>query len=290
MTDSAHDNEPRSTSAFDALLPPRMAERAEETGARKAALDLPALSVLSVLAGAFIALGAVFFTVALAGAGDSPSGSVRILAGVAFSLGLVLVIVGGAELFTGNSLVVMAWAARRISARSLLRNWAITYVGNFAGAVATAGLVVMAGTYRIEGVGDVALRVAAHKVDLGFGQAMALGILCNGLVCLAVWLTYSARSTADRVLVIVPPITAFVASGFEHSIANMYFVPFALLLAWSDPAFVAAHGPERISETLTWGRFLVANLLPVTLGNLIGGVGLVGAVYWFVYLRRRLGP
>jgi formate transporter len=275
---------------FDAVLPPHMAERAEEAGARKAALDLPALSVLSVLGGAFIALGAVFFTVALAGAGDSPSGSMRVLAGVAFSLGLVLVVVGGAELFTGNSLIVMAWAARRISARALLRNWAITYVGNFIGAVATAGLVVAAGTYRIEGVGDVALRVAAHKLDLGFGQAVALGILCNGLVCLGVWLTYSARSTADRVLVIVPPITAFVAAGFEHSIANMYFVPFALLLAWSDPAFVGAHGPERISETLTWGRFLVANLLPVTLGNLIGGVGLVGAVYWFVYLRRRWSP
>lgn len=205
-----------------------MAERAEEAGARKAALDLPALSVLSVLAGAFIALGAVFFTVALAGAGDAPSGPMRVLAGVAFSLGLVLVVVGGAELFTGNSLIVMAWAARRISARALVRSWAITY--------------------RIEGVGDVALRIAAHKVELGFGQAIALGILCNGLVCLAVWLTYSARSTPDRVLVIVPPITASVAAGFEHSIANMYFVPFALLLASSDPAFVAAHGPERISE------------------------------------------
>jgi formate transporter len=273
--------------AFDALLPPHMAERAEETGARKAALDFPALAALSILAGAFIALGAVFFTVALAGAGDQPAGPVRILAGVAFSLGLVLVVVGGGELFTGNSLIVMAWAARRISARAIARNWAITYAGNFVGAVATAGLVVAAGTYRVGGIGEVALRVAASKLDLGFGQAVALGILCNGLVCLAVWLTYSARSTADRVLVVVPPVTAFVAAGFEHSIANMYFVPFALLLAWLDPAFVAAHGGGRIAETLTWGRFLVGNLLPVTLGNLIGGVGLVGAVYWFVYLRRR---
>jgi formate/nitrite transporter len=287
MTDSAHDAGLRAMVTFDALLPPHMAERAEETGARKATLDFPALAALSILAGAFIALGAVFFTVALAGAGDQPPGSVRMFAGVAFSLGLVLVVVGGGELFTGNSLIVMAWAARRIPVRAVARNWAITYAGNFAGAVATAGLVVAAETYRVGDMGEVALRVAASKLDLGFGQAVALGILGNGLVCLAVWLTYSARSTADRVLVVVLPVAAFVAAGFEHSIANMYFIPFAILLAWLDPAFVAAHGGERIHETLTWGRFVFGNLLPVTLGNLIGGVGLVGAVYWFVYLRHR---
>jgi formate/nitrite transporter len=183
----------------------------------------------------------------------------------------------------------MAWAGHRISTRALLRSWVIAYAGNFAGAVATAGLVVAAGGYRLgDGAfGEIALRIAAQKLELGVGRALALGILCNALVCLAVWLTYSARSTADRILVIVPPITAFVAAGFEHSIANMYFVPFALLLAGSDPAFVAGHGLERTVEVLAWGRFLLGNLLPVTLGNLVGGGALVGAVYWFVYLRPR---
>jgi formate/nitrite transporter len=273
--------------AFDALLPPEMARRAEETGVRKAALDAPALLALAVLAGAFIALGAVFSTVALAGAGPAPWGAVRVLAGTVFSLGLVLVVVGGAELFTGNNLLVMAWAGGRIGTAALLRNWALVYLGNFAGAAGIATLLVAARTHEAGGgaVGAAALAIAAQKVALDVGQAVALGILCNVLVCLGVWLTYSARTTADRVLAVVPPIAAFVAAGFEHSVANMYFVPYALLVAALDPAFVAARGLGAHAEALSWGAFLARNLLPVTLGNLIGGAVLVGAVYWFVYLR-----
>lgn len=272
---------------FDALLPPEMAKRAEDIGAAKVSMGAPCVLVLATLAGAFIALGGVFATVALAGTAGAPWGPARVLAGVVFSLGLILVLVGGAELFTGNALIVMAWADRRVRTRAVLANWALVYAGNFAGAVAIAALVALAGTHRMGNgaFGVAAIDIATAKLRLGFGQAVALGILCNLLVCLAVWLTLSARTTADRILAIVPPISAFVAAGFEHSIANMYFVPFALLVAGNDPAFVAANGLATQAETLAWTRFVVANLVPVTMGNVIGGVVLVGVVYWFVYLR-----
>ena len=211
------------------------------------------------------------------------------LAGVVFSVGLILVIVGGAELFTGNNLIVMAWAGGRVSTWALLRNWTLVYVGNFAGAVGIALLAWGARLHEAGGgaVGATALAIAVAKLQLGFVQAVLLGVLCNVLVCLAVWLAYSARSTTDRVLAIVPPIAAFVAAGFEHSVANMYFVPFALLVSSLDPGFVGARGVDV--HALTWDGFLVRNLLPVTLGNLIGGALLVGGVYWFVYLRGRPG-
>ncbi|HEY7520627.1 MAG TPA: formate/nitrite transporter family protein [Methylomirabilota bacterium] len=270
--------------SLDALLPPAMARRAEAVGAAKSAMDAGRLATLAVLAGSFIALGAIFATVALAG-GDAPWGSTRVLAGVVFSVGLVLVVVGGAELFTGNNLIVMAWAGRRVRAGAVVRNWTIVYAGNFAGALGVALAVSVARLHESGGgaLGTAALAIATAKVRLDFEQAVALGVLCNVLVCLAVWLSYSARSTTDRVVAVVPPIAAFVAAGFEHSVANMYFVPFALLLTHVDPAFVAAHAADP--HVLTWGRFLVGNLLPVTLGNLIGGTLLVGLVYWFVYLR-----
>lgn len=276
---------------LDALLPPEMARRAEAIGVRKVAMDSLTTFTLAVLAGAFIAMGGVFATTALAGAGSAPWGATRVLAGVAFSVGLVLVVVGGAELFTGNNLIIMAWAGRRVSTGALLRNWLIVFAGNFVGTSGTAVLVYLGGTHRGGGgaFGVTALAIAHAKVELGFTQAIALGVLCNTLVCLAVWLTLSARTTADRILAIVPPISAFVATGFEHSVANMYFVPFGLLIASLDPGFAAeartvAHSPHP----LTWGVFLSHNLLPVTIGNVIGGAGLVGLVYWFVYLRPRL--
>ena len=276
-------------SPLDALLPPEMAQRAEEIGAAKVTMDRGRLLALAVLAGAFIAFGGIFSTVALAGASGAPWGATRVLAGVVFSVGLILVIVGGAELFTGNNLIVMAWAGGRVSTWALLRNWTLVYVGNFAGAVGIALLACGGRLHEAGGgaVGATALGIAAAKLQLGFVQAVLLGILCNVLVCLAVWLAYSARSTTDRVLAIVPPIAAFVAAGFEHSVANMYFVPFALLVTFLDPGFTAARVIDI--HTLTWGDFIVRNLLPVTLGNVIGGALLVGGVYWFVYLRPRPG-
>jgi len=277
MTDDGSEN----ALHLNALLPQEMARRAEEIGARKVAMDALGTLALAVLAGAFIALGGVFATTTLAGTGAAPWGAMRVLAGVTFSLGLILVIVGGAELFTGNALIVMAWASRRVTTRALLRNWLIVFVGNFLGAAATAGLVFLGGVHHFGGggVGVTALGIAHAKLQLGFGQAVALGILCNALVCLAVWLSYSARTTADRILAIVPPISAFVAAGFEHSIANMYFFSVALLLKWHGLALPP--GGDAITVAGMFG-----NLGPVIAGNLTGGSVLVALVYWVIYLRR----
>jgi formate transporter FocA len=280
-----------SGSPIDALLPADMAVKAEEVGIKKAGMDGARMFALAVLAGAFIALGAVFSTAVTAGiAVQVPYGVVRLLAGVVFSVGLILVIAGGAELFTGNNLIAMAWAGGKVSTTQLLRNWLIVYLGNFVGAVGTAALVFLSGQYAFGGgaVGANALATANAKCGFGFTQAVVLGVLCNGLVCLAVWLSYGARSTADKVLAIVPPISAFVAAGFEHSVANMYFIPVGLFIqAGAGDSFWAAAGKTAADyPDLTWGGFLINNLLPVTLGNILGGTLLVGAVYWFVYLRK----
>lgn len=280
---------------IDALLPNEMAQRAEEIGVKKALMDFPALFVLSVLAGAFIAFGAIFSTITAAGAEVFLSfGVTKLLSGLVFSLGLILVVVGGAELFTGNNLIVMAWANRRVSTFQVLRNWTIVYLGNFVGAFGAALLVFLSGQYLFGNgaVGATALSIAKTKSTLGFGQAVALGILCNVLVCLAVWMNFSGRTTTDKVLAVFPPITAFVACGFEHSIANMYFIPIGILVKTSAPeAFWTQIG--RTAEdysSLTVEKFLLGNLLPVTIGNVIGGAVLVGIVYWFVYLRKRSAP
>ncbi len=273
---------------IDALLPVEMAQRAEQIGVRKAEMAGTGLFALAVLAGAFVALGAIFSTTVAAGAtGVLPYGIVRLLVGLSFCLGLILVIVGGAELFTGNNLIVMAWASGKVTTAALLRNWSIVYLGNFVGALGTAVLLLASKQYTFGGgvVGVNTLTIANTKVHFGFIQALALGALCNALVCLAIWLTFSARSTGDKILAIIFPITAFVTAGFEHSIANMYFIPMALLIKAFDPAFVAKSGLEL--SALTWRTFLVNNLLPVTIGNIGGGVVLVAAVYWVVFLRRR---
>ena len=272
---------------IDALLPGEMATRAEYVGVRKA--EAPALTTftLAILAGAFIALGAVFATNTAAGSSALPFGVAKLLTGLVFCLGLILVVVGGAELFTGNNLIVMAWASGKVTGRALLRNWLIVYAGNFVGSFGTALLVLWSKQYTFGGgaVGETALKIAAGKTSLDFFQAMALGVLCNALVCLAVWLTFSARSTIDKIAAIIFPITAFVAAGFEHSVANMYFVPFGLLVKGLDPAFVAERGLNLTN--LTWDNFLINNLLPVTIGNIIGGAVLVAAIYWSVFLRNR---
>lgn len=270
---------------IDALMPQQMAEKAEAIGVRKAGMAFSPLLALSILAGAFIGLGALFATTVYAGSSTLPYGVARLLMGLTFCLGLILVIVAGAELFTGNNLIVMAWASRKVTTARLLHNWVIVYLGNFVGALGTALLVFLSGQYNFGNgaVGETALKIAVAKVNLGFVEAVALGILCNGLVCLAVWLTYSARSTADKILAIIFPITAFVAASFEHSIANMYFIPYGLFIKVFDPMFAVAHNIDL--SPLTWSSFLLKNLLPVTIGNIIGGAGLVAIVYWFIYLN-----
>lgn len=275
---------------IDALLPGEMAAKAERIGVKKAHLNSLSMFVLAVLAGAFIALGAILSTTVVAGAGPVlPYGVTRLLAGFVFSLGLILVVVGGAELFTGNNLIVMAWAHRTVSTRLLLKNWAIVYTGNFVGSIATAVIMFFTSQYTFGSgaVGAAALSTANAKVGYDFLQAIMLGIMCNALVCLAVWLTFSARTVSDKIMAILPPITAFVAAGFEHSIANMYFIPMGLFIRSGAPASFWTNIGKTAADygNLTWDRFLINNLLPVTIGNIIGGTLMVGAVYWFVYLR-----
>ena len=283
------DSTPSSAFSLDALLPADIAKRAEAIGARKCQLPFWPLLTLAILAGAFIALGAIFSTTVSAGTnGNLPFGVARLLAGLVFCLGLILVIVGGAELFTGNTLISMAWASGTVSTQDLLRNWAIVYVGNLLGALSTAVLIYSSAQYTFGGgiVGLTMLEIARVKTTLPFGQALSLGILCNALVCLAVWLSLGAHTTTDKILAILFPISAFVAAGFEHSIANMYFIPIGLLVK-TNAAFLTTIGKSATDyASLTWTNFLCVNLLPVTIGNIIGGVGLVGLVYWFIYLRR----
>ncbi len=277
--------------AIDALLPVEMALAAESAGVRKTRLDIMSLLMLAILGGAFIALGAMFATTVLAGAnGTIPYGLTRLLAGVPFCLGLILVIVGGAELFTGNALMVMAWAAGKVRLLEMLRAWLIVYIGNFIGAAGTALLVFLSGQYLAGkgAVAGVALKIATDKASLPFDQALFLGILCNVLVCLAVWLSIGARTTSGKVLAIVFPVSAFVAAGFEHSVANMYFVPLGLFIKDHAPSELWSQvgGDPTNFADLTWSRFFFG-LIPVTIGNIIGGGGLVGGVYWFIYLRKQ---
>src|SRR5512136_1288469 len=282
--------QPAKEVSFDALLPAEMAVKAAETGVKKTGLDILRMFLLDILAGAFIAMGAIFATTVSAGASALPYGVTRLLAGLSFTLGLILVVVSGSELFTGNNLIIIAFANRRITLAKLLRNWGVVYLGNFVGALLTAYLMFLARQYTFGSgsIGLAALNTGEAKTALGFAQAIVLGIFCNALVCMAVWMCYSARSTIDKILAIIPPISAFVAAGFEHSIANMYFIPVALFIkSMGTPAFF-----EAIKKTpadfphLTWGNFLLANLIPVTIGNIIGGVVMVGLMYWFIYLSK----
>lgn len=274
---------------IDSLMPSEMAVQAELVGVSKANMSASKTLVLAMLAGAFIAFGSIFFTAVTAGS-TLPYGITRLVGGISFSLGLVLVIVGGAELFTGNNLIVMAWANNKISTSQILKNWVLVYIGNMTGALFVAVLLFFSGQYLFASgmVGINILNIAKAKCELGFTQAITLGILCNILVCLAVWLCFSSKSVSGKIMSIVFPITAFVASGFEHSIANMYFIPEAILvLNHGDTQFLALAGSsEQKYESITWSNYLLHNLIPVTIGNIIGGAVLVGLVYWFVFLRK----
>jgi formate/nitrite transporter len=273
---------------IDAYTPAQMAARVEKAGIGKANLDGLTMFALAMLAGAFIALGAIFYTFVVHDSSLS-LGLTQLLGGLAFCLGLILVIVAGAELFTGNNLIVMAWVSGNISMGQLLRNWVIVYIGNFVGALIMVILIYLSGHWEFNDVGIKALLIANQKVNLPFTEALVKGILCNMLVCLAVWLCFAGRSVTDKILAILFPISAFVALGFEHSVANMYFIPAGLLLledaGMVSAASQAAGGALDLSR-LTINGYLIGNLLPVTLGNIIGGGFLVATVYWFVYLRK----
>lgn len=266
------DNQAPIKNVYDAYTPAEIAARVELAGTAKAQLPILQTLTLSILAGAFIGIGSMFYIVTITGA-DMGFGPQRLLGGLVFSLGLILVVIAGAELFTGNNLIAMAWADNKISTPQLLKNWGLVYAGNFIGSLATALMFYAAGVLDL-GDGSVALTaqtIANAKTELNILQSFFRGILCNTLVCLAVWMCYAAHSVAGKVLVIVFPVSAFVALGLEHSVANMFLLPIGYLAG---------------STEITLSEF-AANMIPVTLGNIVGGSLFVALVYWIVFIRDR---
>ncbi|MGZ9224400.1 MAG: formate/nitrite transporter family protein [Anaerolineales bacterium] len=273
--------------SVDDLTPAQIADKVVTICVKKTGYEFWTMFALALFGGAFIAFGAIIATTVGTLPKDFPFGVAAILKGLVFTVGLILVIVGGAELFTGNNLILLAVLCNKARLSGMLRNWVVVYLGNFVGAIIIAILIALSRQYTMGGggIGQTMFKIAEAKSSLAFGPAVALGILCNILVCMAVWMAISARTTAGKIAAIIPPIATFVAAGFEHSIANMYFMPVALFIKAFDPAFVATLGFDIAH--VTWGNFLANNLLPVTIGNIIGGTIFVDAMYWFIFLRDR---
>ena len=270
--------------SVDAYKPKEIGDRIETVSISKGSTDLSRIFMLSLIAGAHIAFAAVFYTIVIHDSTMS-SGMTRLVGGLVFCLGLVLVVVAGSELFTGNNLLVMAYTDKKITFKQLMANWIVVFIGNFIGSLGIVLLIYLSEHWLMNGglVGAKAVLIANGKVNLGFMAAFSRGILCNTLVCLAVWLCFACRSVTDKILAIIFPITAFVAMGFEHSVANMYFIP-AGIIAKADPIIMKALGSADLSQLDMAGFF--GNLIPVTLGNIVGGSFFVGMVYWFIYLRK----
>lgn len=279
MSDSIQDG------SLDAYTPTEMAYRVETVGVAKARMALVPMLGLGIMAGAFISFGAMNFLTVMA------QGLPRMVAAISFSLGLVLVIVASAEMFTGNNLIAMAWAQGKVRTSELMRNWFWVYLTNLIGCLAMVGLAYLAGFLQSVdlNVGVQALKTAVTKTNLSFTEAFFKGILCNALVCLAVWLCFAARSVVDRIFCIIFPIAAFVNMGFEHSVANMFFIPLGML-AGMDPEILAVAGvaPEAMTHLNLQG--FVSNIVAVTLGNIFGGTVLVAGMYYIVYMRGQRRP
>lgn len=271
---------------FDDYSPTDMTTRVEQAAKRKANLHWISLLMLSILAGSFIAIGAEFFTLAVFDSTLS-IGFTRIIGGICFSIGLILVVIAGGELFTGNTLLMIGFASGTVTYKQVLKNWSVSYLGNFVGAMGLVLLVFLSDLWKMKSfaMGVKIVQIAADKTNLTFLQGFSRGILCNVLVCLAVWMCFSARSVISKIAAIVFPITAFVALSFEHSIANMYFIPMGLMIK-NNPdvlAGIAKNLPELNMSHLNIMGFL-GNLLSVTLGNIVGGAIMVGFVYWMIFV------
>jgi formate/nitrite transporter len=268
---------------FNAYGPAEIQEAIEKVGVKKANMPFLPSFMLAVIAGGSIGLGALYYTIVASDA-DLSFATVRVVGGLVFSLGLTLVIVGGAELFTGNNLIIMAWASGRVSSREMLRNWVIVYCGNLVGSLGLVVLVLFSHHLDMNGgrIGLSILNTAVAKISPDMVTLFFKGILCNVLVCLGVWLAYAGRSVTDKIVGLILPISAFVAAGFEHCIANMYFLP----LAWLQT--VTGKVPAGFDASLITIPGIIHNLVPVTLGNIVGGAGLVGFVYWTIY-RKDVG-
>jgi formate/nitrite transporter len=269
---------------LNAYSPAEIKEAVEKVGIRKTRLPFQASFMLAIVAGGSIGFGALYYTVVASDAGLSFA-VMRVVGGLVFSLGLTLVVVGGAELFTGNNLIVMAWASGNVSTREMLLNWAIVYFGNLVGSLGLVVLVFFSHHVDMNGgrIGLSILNTAVAKIQPDVVTLFFKGILCNVLVCAAVWLAYAGRSVTDKILALILPISAFVAAGFEHCVANMYFLPLAWLLTETGNV------PPDFDTSLITISGIIHNLVPVTLGNIVGGAGLVGVVYWAIY-RAAFGP
>ncbi len=274
---------------FDLLLPAAMAKVAEEAGVYKATKHPLKTFYLAITAGVFISIAFVFYITATTGTAAMPFGMTKLIGGICFSLGLILCVICGADLFTSTVLIVVAKASGRITWGQLTRNWLNVYVGNLIGALLFVILMWLSGEYMTAngGWGLNVLQTASHKVEHTFIEAVCLGILANLMVCLAVWMSYSGRSLVDKAFIMILPVAMFVASGFEHSIANMFMIPMGIVIRhFGSPEFWSAihASPDQFSH-LTVMNFIIDNLIPVTIGNIIGGGLLVGLTYWVIYLR-----
>ncbi|WP_260115564.1 formate transporter FocA [Vibrio sp. SS-MA-C1-2] len=277
---------------FDALMPADMAHLAEETGVYKATKKQIQSFYLAITAGVFISIAFVFYTTVTTGSADMSYGMAKFVGGLAFSLGLILVVICGGELFTSSVLTTVARASNRITTLQLLKNWAVVYIGNFIGAILFVICIWFAGQHMAAHGewGINAMKIAQHKLHHTFSQAVFLGILCNLMVCLAVWMTYSCRSATDKIMVMILPVAMFVASGFEHCIANMFMIPMGILIhSFASPEFWTMTGinPDQFAD-LTTSNFIFNNLIPVTIGNILGGGLFVGMTYWFIHRRSEL--
>jgi len=281
--ETAMDKPNQGVLGLDCYSPAEIEDKVETLGVKKARMPFAASFLLAMMAGSGIGLGGLFFCIVLADPALSFAVQ-RVLGGVVFSLGLALVVIGGAELFTGNNLLVMAWLSRRITAAEVLKNWTVVWIGNLFGALALVVLVFLSHHWAMNdgAVGAAMVKLAVAKIEPDFVTLFCKGALCNLLVCLAVWLSYAGRSVTDKMAGLVLPVAAFVAAGFEHCIANMYFLPLAWLLV------ATGHAPAGLDVSAVTISGILHNLIPATLGNIVGGGGFVGLVYWAVY-RKSLG-
>lgn len=280
----------KAESPFDCLKPEAIAALAEDITYTKAAKPAYKVVPLAITAGAFIAIAFIFYITVTTGSGSMPWGMAKLVGGLCFSLGLILCVLLGAELFTSTTLTLVAKAANRISWSEMFRNWGLVYFGNLIGGLLMVALIIISAEYTAANGqwGLNALKVAQHKIHHTFAEAVALGILCNLMVCLAVWMSFGARSATDKVLVMLLPVAMFVASGFEHSIANMFMIPVGIAIhSVATPEFWQAVGQDPASfADLTVSNFVLHNLIPVTIGNIIGGGVMVGLTYWFIFRRH----
>ncbi len=283
--EALHSTTPSTTALSDALKPDALAPaaieaKAENLAVGKASMELPKLFVLAIMAGIFIAFGGVFFCTFL-GDATLPFGVQRVVAGLCFSLGLILVVCCGAELFTGNALMVCGLASGKIKLAGLLRNWVVVWIGNFCGALLIVWIVFMAHSADMNGgeVGAVMISTAASKISLDWWTIFFKGIICNILVCAAVWISFAGRTIVDKVVGVIFPITAFVACGFEHCVANMFFLPMGVALN-------AAGYASTVNTSMLNIGGIFYNLSAATLGNIVGGALLIGMTYWFVYHKK----